>query len=165
MAESRILAAAPADTRPRTPLISFCTVQLRTLCAAHSLGLSVSLRPQVQALGCCPASGAPWSSATPRSLERGRGSNKNNMKEVTLWLLTPLITKIFFVMSSLEMISTLDFRRARLNINHYQINSCVCLDGATITCSSGCALTTRKIRLNTIQLNILRCAFDNSSPR
>ena len=27
----------PVDTRPRTPLISFCTVQLRTLCAAHSL--------------------------------------------------------------------------------------------------------------------------------
>ena len=25
------------DTRSRTPLISFCTVQLRTLCAAHSL--------------------------------------------------------------------------------------------------------------------------------
>ena len=25
------------DTRPRTPLISFCTVQLRTLCTAHSL--------------------------------------------------------------------------------------------------------------------------------
>ena len=25
------------DTRPRTPLISFCTVQLRTLCATHSL--------------------------------------------------------------------------------------------------------------------------------
>ena len=25
------------DTRPRTSLISFCTVQLRTLCAAHSL--------------------------------------------------------------------------------------------------------------------------------
>ena len=35
--ESRILAALPADTCPRTPLISFCTVQLRTLCAAHSL--------------------------------------------------------------------------------------------------------------------------------
>ena len=29
--------AAPVDTRPRTPLISFCTVQLRTLYAAHSL--------------------------------------------------------------------------------------------------------------------------------
>ena len=27
----------PVDTRPRTPLISFRTVQLRTLCAAHSL--------------------------------------------------------------------------------------------------------------------------------
>ena len=37
LAESRILPAAPADTRPRTLLISFCTVQLRTLCAAHSL--------------------------------------------------------------------------------------------------------------------------------
>ena len=32
-----ILPAAFADTRPRTPLISFCTVQLRTLYAAHSL--------------------------------------------------------------------------------------------------------------------------------
>ena len=37
LAESRILSAAPVDTRPRTPFISFCTVQLRTLCAAHSL--------------------------------------------------------------------------------------------------------------------------------
>ena len=36
-AESKILRAAPVDTRPRTPLISFCTVHLRTLCAAHSL--------------------------------------------------------------------------------------------------------------------------------
>ena len=39
LAESRILPAAPAYkyTRPRTPLISFCTVQLWTLCAVHSL--------------------------------------------------------------------------------------------------------------------------------
>ena len=38
LVESRILPAAPVDTRPRrTSLISFCTVQLRTLCAAHSL--------------------------------------------------------------------------------------------------------------------------------
>ena len=37
LAESKILPAAPVDTRPRTPLISFCTVQLQTLCAAHSL--------------------------------------------------------------------------------------------------------------------------------
>ena len=33
----RILPAVPVDTHPRTSLISFCTVQLRTLCAAHSL--------------------------------------------------------------------------------------------------------------------------------
>ena len=32
-----ILAAAPVDTHPRTPLISFCTIQLQTLCAARSL--------------------------------------------------------------------------------------------------------------------------------
>ena len=37
LAESRILPAAPVDTRPRTSLISICTVQLRTLCPAHSL--------------------------------------------------------------------------------------------------------------------------------
>ena len=37
LAESRILPAATLDTSPRTPLISFCTVQLRTLSAAHSL--------------------------------------------------------------------------------------------------------------------------------
>ena len=35
--ESGNLDAAPADTRPRTPLISLCAVQLRTFCVAHSL--------------------------------------------------------------------------------------------------------------------------------
>ena len=33
----RTLPAATANTCPRTSLISFCIVQLRTLCAAHSL--------------------------------------------------------------------------------------------------------------------------------
>ena len=37
LAELRILSAAPVDTRPRTSLISFCTVQQQTLYAAHSL--------------------------------------------------------------------------------------------------------------------------------
>ena len=37
MEESRILPAVPVNTRPRTPLISLCTVLLRTLCATHSL--------------------------------------------------------------------------------------------------------------------------------
>ena len=39
LAESKIFPAAPADTRPKTPLISFCTVQLRTLCVARSLAI------------------------------------------------------------------------------------------------------------------------------
>ena len=46
LAKSRILHAAPVNTRARTPLISFCTVQLRTLCAAHSLAtLCLSTTP------------------------------------------------------------------------------------------------------------------------
>ena len=34
--ESRILLAVPADTHPRTPFISFCTVWLWTLCTTRS---------------------------------------------------------------------------------------------------------------------------------
>ena len=41
-------------------------------------GVSVSVRPLVQTLGSCPASGAPWSSAMPPSLGRGRVTNNNN---------------------------------------------------------------------------------------
>ena len=41
--------------------------------------LSVSLRPQVQALWSFPASGAPWSSAMPPSLGRDRVINNNRM--------------------------------------------------------------------------------------
>ena len=37
----------------------------------------VFLRPLVQTLGSCPASGAPWSSAMPPSLGRGRVNNNN----------------------------------------------------------------------------------------
>ena len=33
----RALPATPTDTCPRTPFISLCTVQLRTLCITHSL--------------------------------------------------------------------------------------------------------------------------------
>ena len=40
--------------------------------------LSVSLLPLVQTLGSCPASVAPWSSAMPPSLGRGRVTNNNN---------------------------------------------------------------------------------------
>ena len=47
-------------------------------------GDSVSLRPLVQALGSCPASGAPWSSAMPPSLGRGR-INYNHIANDQNW--------------------------------------------------------------------------------
>ena len=40
--------------------------------------LSVYLRPLVQTLGSVPASGAPWFSAMPPSLGRGRVNNKKS---------------------------------------------------------------------------------------
>ena len=64
LAKSKILPAASADIRPRTPLISFCTVQLRTLWQ-----LSVSLRPLVQSLGVVRLLGLHGLSPSPHSLE------------------------------------------------------------------------------------------------
>ena len=45
--------------------------------------LSVSVRPLVQTLWSCPASGAPWSSAMPPSLGRGRVTNNNNTNAIS----------------------------------------------------------------------------------
>ena len=76
LAESRILPAAPADTRTRIPLISFCTVQLCTLCAAHPLAtlyLSTISGPDPGELA---DTGAPWSSAMSSSLGRGSGNQQ-----------------------------------------------------------------------------------------
>ena len=73
LAESRILHATPADIRPRTPPISFGTVQLGTL-RSSLFGDSLSLydfwsRPwRVATL--------PWSSTMLSSLERGRVTTK-----------------------------------------------------------------------------------------
>ena len=77
LAESRILSAAPADTCPMTSLISFCTVQLRTLCAAHSLVTLCLSTTSGPVLGRCPTSGAPWSSAMPPSFGMGLVINNN----------------------------------------------------------------------------------------
>ena len=44
-----------------------------------------SLRPLVQTLGSCPASGAPWYSAMPPSLGRGRVISNNNNNNNSLW--------------------------------------------------------------------------------
>ena len=43
-----------------------------------------SLAPLVQTLGSCLASGVPWSSAMPPSLERGRVININNNNNIML---------------------------------------------------------------------------------
>ena len=72
LTESKILLAALADTRHRTPLISFCTAQLRTLCVARSLAVFCLSTTYVPRPGSFPASGAPWSSAINPSLGRGR---------------------------------------------------------------------------------------------
>ena len=60
----------PEDTRPRTPLILFCTVQLRTLCVARSLETLYLSATSGPGPGSCPASGAPWFSAMPPSFGR-----------------------------------------------------------------------------------------------
>ena len=56
----------------------------------HSFG--GSLRPLVQTLGSCSASGAPWSSAMPPSLRRGRvtTNNNNNILTICFYLLTTI---------------------------------------------------------------------------
>ena len=96
----RILPAASVDTRPRTSLISFCTAQLQTFCAAHSLAtlcLSTISGPDI---GSCPASGAPWSSAMPPSLRKGRVTNNSN----STFSLEPLTT-VFLRIASYPLLS------------------------------------------------------------
>ena len=81
LAYYRILHAAPAVIRPRTPLISPCVVQLRTLCAACSLANLFSLRPLVQALGSCAVLGFHGLPPCFRPLE-GVGNNNSNSNMV-----------------------------------------------------------------------------------
>ena len=73
-----LISNSVADTRPRTPLISFCTIQLRTFCAAHFLAtLSLSTTSGSDP-GELPGFWSPWSSAMPPSLGRGGVINDNN---------------------------------------------------------------------------------------
>ena len=57
LAELIILPAAPVDTRPRTPLISFCTVKLRNLYAGRSLATLCLFATSGPDHGSFPASG------------------------------------------------------------------------------------------------------------
>ena len=60
------------DTRPRTPLISFCTDQPRTLCIARSLAIFCLSATSGPGLGELPSFWGSWSSAMPPFLGRDR---------------------------------------------------------------------------------------------
>ena len=78
LAKSRILPAATVALAPGH-LSSHSALSSYRLFAPLTLWrLSVSLRPLVQVFGSFPASGAPWSSAMPPFLGRGRENNNNN---------------------------------------------------------------------------------------
>ena len=97
LAELRILPVAPVDTRPRTPS-SHSALSSYGLFAPLTLWrFSVSLRPLVQTLGSCPASGALWSPAMPPSLGRGWVTNNNNN---TKTLAAPINSRLNVVMRS-----------------------------------------------------------------
>ena len=69
LVESRIFYAAPAVIRSRNPLISFCTVQLRTLCTARSFATLCLFTTFGPSPGSFPASGASRSSQCPHPSE------------------------------------------------------------------------------------------------
>ena len=87
-AESKIHLAAPADARPKTPLISFCIVRLRTLCVTRCLGifsLSTTFGPFPGKLPGFWGSMVFRHQPIPR---KGSGNNNNNSKtEITDGLL------------------------------------------------------------------------------
>ena len=62
--------SACGHTSQDTRLISFCSLQLHTLCGARFWQHFVLPRPLVQTLGSYPASKTPWSSAMSPSLGR-----------------------------------------------------------------------------------------------
>ena len=77
LAESRIFYVEPADTCPRTPLNSFSTVQLRTLCAARSLAilyLFMTSGPDLEELS------GIWGSMVFRHAPISRKGSSNNNK-------------------------------------------------------------------------------------
>ena len=74
----------------------------------------VSLRPLVQALGSCPASGAPWSSAMPPSLGRGRvttttGANRSSTSCLSSSSTAPPLTAAFLLPLRFSLISCYSF--------------------------------------------------------
>ena len=80
LTESRILLAAPADTRPRAPLISFCTVQLRTLFSARSLATLCLFTTSGLGPGKFPGF---WGSMVFRNAPIPRKKSSNNTNKMT----------------------------------------------------------------------------------
>ena len=81
-AELRILLATHEDTCLGTPLISFCTVELRTLCAAHFLAtlcLSTTSGPDPGELPGFWGSMVFRHAPIPR---KGSGKNSNNNRRL-----------------------------------------------------------------------------------
>ena len=74
---TRILHAAHAAVRPRTPVMSFCTVQLRILCAAHSLATLCLCTTSGLGRGSCPTSGFDGLLPCP-IFSKGSGNNNNS---------------------------------------------------------------------------------------
>ena len=93
LAESKILPAPPANTRPGTPLISFCTVQLRTFCTARSLTIFCLYTTSGPGPGELPSFWGPWSSAMPPSLGRGRVTKTAKLKLQTHHYVTKGVSK------------------------------------------------------------------------
>ena len=83
-AESRILPAAPADIRPRTSLISFCTVQLRTRCAAWLLVTLYLFKTSGPGPGELPGFLGPIALRHAPIPRKGSG-NTSNKHEKILW--------------------------------------------------------------------------------
>ena len=68
----RILPAALVDTSPRAALISFCTVQKRTLCTTHSLATPCLFTTSGPCLGQLPGFWCSMASAAHPSFARGQ---------------------------------------------------------------------------------------------
>ena len=94
LVRSKTLRAAPADTRPRTPLISFCTVQLWNLCTARSLAtlcLSMTTGPGPGKFPGFWGSMVFRHAPIPRKGSGRNNNNNNNMKTNVLLVINCFI--------------------------------------------------------------------------
>ena len=121
------------DTRLRTPLISFCTVQLWTLCAAHSLAT----------LYLCTTSGPDpgelpgfWGSTVFRHApipRKGPGKQQQHQifRDVCSSLLPTMRSEIFCSFSSLDIVAD----GCVLVVYHNCVNSSLNIDAIKILLS------------------------------